>query len=134
MSEKTKQLKLHLNEKNVKLFVDLLKAQKAPFKMQLSNYTTKIESEPFNVMFAKTMQSNRVFAAAAYLKSDLNKKQIPDIDMKKNCYYSTSFNGDDFYSDVAFNIDIKHAYASILYKDGLISKKTFTYLSRQAVK
>lgn len=130
MSEKTKQLKLHLNEKNVKLFVDLLKAQKAPFKMQLSNYTTKIESEPFNVMFAKTMQSNRVFAAAAYLKNDLNKKEIPDIDMKKNCYYSTSFNGDGFYSDIAFNIDIKHAYASILYKDGLISKKTFTYLSR----
>lgn len=123
-------LKLHLNEKNVKLFVDLLKAQKAPFEITISNYTTKIISKNHNVTFVKSMQSNRVFAAAAFLKKDLKNIIPPDIDMKKNCYYDTNFSGNSFYSDLAFNIDIKHAYANILYNDKFISKKTFDYLSQ----
>lgn len=122
-------LKLHLNEKNVKLFVDLLKKQKAPFKMTISNYTTKIESKNHNVTFIKSMQSNRVFAAAAFLKRDLKNIPPPDIDMKKNCYYDTNFKGMEFYSDLAFNIDIKHAYANILYNDNYISEATLKYLS-----
>lgn len=122
-------LKLHLNEKNVKLFVDLLRKQRAPFKMQISNYTTKIISEHHNVTFVKSMQSNRVFAAAAFLKNDLKNVPPPGIDMKKNCYYDTNFKGVDFYSDVAFNIDIKHAYANILFNEKFISEKTFKYLS-----
>jgi len=127
-------LKLHLNEKNVKLFIDLLKAQKAPFKMTISNYTTKIESENHNVTFVKSMQSNMVFAAAAFLKSDLKDIPIPDIDMKKNCYYDTSFTGKQFYSDLAFNIDIKHAYANILHNDGFITGDTLKYLNRLSKK
>lgn len=131
MREKQKnQIKLHLDEKTVKLFVDLLKSQRAAFKMQISNYTTKISSNHYNVTFLKTLQSNMVFAAASYLKKDLSDKPIPDIDMKKNCYYDTQFKGNGFYSDVAFNIDIKHAYATILFRDGLISRKTYDYLSR----
>jgi len=122
-------LKLHLDEKNVKMFIDLLKKQKAPFSMVISNYTTKIISQNHNVTFVKSMQSNRVFAAAAFLKKDLHGKPIPEIDMKKNCYYDTQFQGQSFYSDLAFNIDIKHAYANILHNDGLITKKTFDYLS-----
>lgn len=123
-------LKLHLNEKNVKLFTDLLKKQKAPFKMTISNYTTKIESSSHNVRFLKSLQSNRVFAAAAFLKTDLKNKVPPDVDMKKNCYYDTNFKGIEFFSDLAFNIDIKHAYANILHNDGFITKKTFDYLSK----
>lgn len=123
-------LKLHLNEKNIKMFTDLLKKSKQPFEMQISNYTTKIISQHYNVSFIKAMQSNRVFAAASKLKKDLSQITVPDIDMKKNCYYDTNFKGTDFYSDLAFNIDIKHAYANILYNKGLISKDSFIYLSR----
>lgn len=123
-------LKLHLKEKNVKLFTDLLKKQKAPFKMTISNYTTKIDSANHNVRFLKSLQSNRVFAAAAFLKSDLKSQTPPEVDMKKNCYYDTNFKGVEFYSDLAFNIDIKHAYANILHNEEMISKKTFDYLSK----
>lgn len=98
--------------------------------MQISNYTTKISSENHNVTFIKSMQSNRVFAAAAYLKNDLKGLPVPDIDMKKNCYYDTQFKGEGFYSDTAFNIDIKNAYANILFNDGFISGKTFKYLCK----
>jgi len=130
MIQKSKVLKLTLNEKNIRLFVDLLKSSKTPFTMQVSNYTTKIISEPYNVSFVKGLQSNRVFAAASYLKKDLADKAIPDVDMKKCNYYDTNFKGQEFFSDVCFNIDIKQAYATILYMDGFISKKTYDYLRK----
>ena len=126
--QKSKVLKLTLNEKNIRLFVDLLKNAKTPFSMQVSNYTTKIISEPYNVSFVKGLQSKRVFAAASYLKKDLAGKKIPNVDMKKCDYYDTNFRGLEFYSDRCFNIDIKQAYATILYMDGFITKKTYDYL------
>ena len=125
--QKSKVLKLTLNEENVRLFVNLLKKAKTPFDMQVSNYTTKIISEPYNVSFVRGLQSNRVFAAASYLKKDLAGKKIPNVDMKKCDYYDTNFRGLEFYSDRCFNIDIKQAYATILYMDGFITKKTYDY-------
>lgn len=128
--EKPKFLRLQLTEKNVSLYIDLLKSIKMPFKLEVSNYTTRITSERHNVYFMKGEQSNRAFAAASMLKSDLKGIVPPDIDMKKNNYYDTNFKGKEFYSDIAFNIDIKQAYANILFNKKYISKKTFLYLSR----
>ena len=128
--QKSKVLKLTLNEKNIRLFIDLLKNAKTPFSMQVSNYTTKIISEPYNVSFVKGLQSNRVFAAASYLKKDLAGKKIPNVDMKKCDYYDTNFRGLEFYSDRCFNMDIKEAYAAIVYMDGFITKKTYDYLRK----
>lgn len=128
MQKKPKTLKLAFNIKNINLFVDLLKSTKTPFKMQVSNYMTKIISDTYNVTFIKTLQPNSVFAAAHYLKEDLKDKKTPEVDMKKNCYYDTNFRGDSFYTDRVFNIDIKQAYATILFNDKFISEKTYLYL------
>lgn len=120
--------KLDLNETNVNKYIDFLKAIKMPFVMEVSNYTTRIISEGYNVHFMKQEQSNRVFGACAKIKSDLKNKEVPEIDMQRNCYYDTAFKGDGFYSDFVTNIDLKCAYATILYNDGFIKKKTFDYI------
>lgn len=120
----------HLTDKAVKNHVDLLKKLKIPFILELSNYTAKITSDLYNIYFLKTEQSNQTFAAGAMLKAELKNVPPPDIDMNKNIYFNTNFNGIDFYADKVFNIDIKSAYASILYNEGYISLKLLRYLSK----
>ena len=124
---RVKFLRLHLSEENIKLYIDLLKEIKMPFTLEISNYTTRLRSENYNVYFLKTEQSNRAFAAAAMIKSDLKKCRPPKIDMNKNTYYDSNIK-QEFYSDRAFNIDLKSAYATILFNAGYISLKTYNYV------
>ena len=128
-AKKEAPLRLQLNEKNVKLFVDLLTKIKMPFTLTITNYTTRIESENYNVYFMKNAQSNMTFAAAAKIKKDLKEHKPPTIDMDKNVYFDSSFKG-EFFSDYAWNIDLKSAYATILFNDGYIKKETFEYLTK----
>ena len=123
-------LKLQMNEKNIKLYIDLLTKIKCPFTLETSNYTTKIISDTYNVYFLKGIQSNQTFAAAAKIKSDLKNTEIPVIDMARNCYFDTGFKGEGFYSDRVYNIDIKNAYPSILYNAGFIKLSTYEYLNK----
>lgn len=121
--------KLEMNEANIQLYVDLLKEIRMPFKMEVSNYTTRITSECYNLYFVKNEQSLRTFAAAAKIKSDLMKvKDPPVIDISRVSYFDTNFKH-EFFSDVCHNIDLKSAYASILYNSGYITGSTYKYLS-----
>lgn len=127
--KKPKYDKLEMNEANIQLYVDLLKSIRMPFKMEVSNYTTRITSECYNLYFVKNEQSLKTFAAAAKIKSDLQKvKNPPEIDINTVSYFDTNFKH-EFFSDVCHNIDIKSAYASILYNAGFITGSTFKYLS-----
>lgn len=103
-----------------------------PFVMEVSNYTTRIISQNYNLYFVKKEQANRVFAGYAKIKSDLKDKVLPEIDMSRNRYYDTCFKGEGFYSDLVHNIDIKNAYPSILFNAGYIRKETFDYLNKMA--
>jgi hypothetical protein len=73
------------------------------------------------------MQSKRTFAAFSKLKSNVTKKPMPDISREQLHYFLHNFKEDLFVGDV-INIDLKSAYATILYKDGLISKDCFEYV------
>ena len=120
--------KLELNEKNIQLYIDLLTKIKMPFVLEVSNYTTRITSENYNIYFVKNEQSLRTFAAAAKVKADLQRvKNPPEIDINKVSYFDTNFKS-EFFSDVCYNIDLKSAYATILYNDGFITGKTYKYL------
>lgn len=75
------------------------------------------------------MQSNQCFAAYAKVKRDVKTKPIPVIDQSKLVYFEHDFR----YSceiDTVYNIDLKSAYATILFNDGLISMDSYKYLSR----
>lgn len=99
--------------------------------MTLSNYTAKIETinPAYNAYFMKSEQSKKVFVAGKMIEKDLLGCKMPDVDMSKNEYYSLGLIR-PFYSDVMYNIDIKSAYATILYNDGYLSGKTFKYINK----
>ena len=113
----------------VNQYIDFHKEMKLPFTLTLSTYTARIKSNYCDLYFMKAEQPNRVFCAFNKVKKDVTTQQIKKIKMASLQYYSSNFKDENFYSDVIYNVDIKSAYATILYNDGLISKSTFDYLN-----
>jgi len=97
------------------------------FILTSSNYTTQVEHGDIKEKFVQTMQSNRTFACFAKLKSQIKDKPVPDIDKNSLIYFHHDFKS-DIYIDTVYNIDLKSAYATILYNDKFIDKKTFEYI------
>lgn len=97
--------------------------------MTCSNYTTQIESDVINKRFVYSMQSNSCFAAFSKVKSNIKDKAIPDISKDELNYFHYDFK-EDIQQEVVYNIDLKSAYASILYQEGYIKKDTLDYLSK----
>lgn len=75
------------------------------------------------------MQSNQCFAAFSKVKSNVKDKEVPKIDKSDLHYFHYDFKT-DISEPVVYNIDLKSAYASILYKEGYIEKGTLDYLSK----
>lgn len=130
MAKRIKFLKLQMTQENIDSYVDLLTSIKMPFTLEISNYTTRIRSQNYNVYFVKKEMSLRTFAAAAMIKKDFaTVRNPPKTQPHQVEYYNTNFRH-EFFSDVCHNIDLKSAYANILYLDGFITGKTFEYLSK----
>lgn len=94
-----------------------------------SNYTTKIESDILERKYVYSMQSNQCFAAYAKLKKDVKDKVPPRIFKSELVYFEHDFR-DSCIIEKVFNIDLKSAYATILFNEGVITADTFNYLSR----
>lgn len=75
------------------------------------------------------MQSNQTFAAFSKLKRDCKTKEVPKIDKKELVYFEHDFK-QSCQIEKVFNIDLKSAYAMILFNEGIITKDSFAYLSR----
>jgi hypothetical protein len=78
--------------------------------------------------FVYSLQSNQCFAAYAKLKKDVKSKLIPSIDKSRLVYFEHDFR-ESMSIPRVYNIDLKSAYATILMKDGYITKETFRYMS-----
>lgn len=118
-----------LRKNNARAYMNYLKKTGLPFEMYVSNYTAKFKTSLFERKFVHNMQSNRAFACFAKLKSDLKNKPVPDIDQDKLSYFVHNFKQSEYYGSVT-NIDLKSAYATVLYRDGYISSGTFEYISK----
>jgi hypothetical protein len=75
------------------------------------------------------MQTQRTFAAYAKIKSDVTKHPIPSVNKEELIYFVHNFKKNARH-DTVYNIDLKRAYAYILFKDSLISRTTYAYLSK----
>ncbi len=106
-----------------RLYADL----KVPFTLTCSNYTAELKTDNDKEKFVKSFQSKRTFAAFAKIKSDIKDKQPPDINREQLRYFQHDFRKDGFYKE-AYNVDLKSAYATILYNDTFITEATFLYL------
>ena len=97
--------------------------------MTCSNYTTKIESDAVRRKYVYTMQSNQTFAAFAKIKRDCKTQTPPNIIKEELVYFEHDFKN-SCQIDRVFNIDLKSAYAAILFNKGIIKEDSFSYLSR----
>lgn len=112
---------------NARAYIQYLKDAHIPFKMICSNYTIEVQADGLEKKFVANMQSKRTFAAFSKLKSNVSKKPVPDITRDELHYFLHNFKENLYVGDVV-NIDLKSAYATILYKDGYIAEDTFKYV------
>lgn len=116
---------------NARAHINYLIEAQADFQLISSNYTTGIKCEAFPGKYVANFQSNRAFACFAKVKKAVKDKPIPDITNEDVRYFQHNFRK-DIYIDTVYNIDIKSAYASVLFKDGIIDKDTYDYLSKSS--
>ena len=112
---------------NARAYLTYMQESHMDFLLTSSNYTTQIEHGDIKEKFVQTMQSNRTFACFAKLKSQIKNKPVPDVNKNELIYFHHDFRS-NLYIDTVYNIDLKSAYATILYNDGFIDKKTFEYI------
>jgi hypothetical protein len=112
-------------------FLDTLIETGATFDLYLSHYTMKIilDDQIFN--FTKNEQTRQTFAAYSKLKSALTEKTKPNIHPEDVSYFVHDFR-EPVYADRVCNIDLKSAYANILFRDGLIPADVHKYLGKLA--
>ena len=123
-------MKAILKSELVNKYIQLHKNLNIPFKITLSNYTTRIVSNAYDLHFMKTEQSNQTFAAFAKIKKDCLKMPLPVIQKDKLKYFTHKLENKNIYADIIYNFDLKSAYANILFKDGYITEQTFLYINK----
>ena len=137
-AKKIKVAKTLFNKTNYKTYTELVRAAGLPYAMIRSRYTLKIVSDFCNIHFITNVTSTRTFAIAADIKRDCQNCGIeyPEIDKDSLLYFS--FNIAEVLNnaggEVIYNIDIKHAYASVLRNMRIITPETsdkLTNLSKQ---
>ena len=117
--------------KNAQHVLNMIKITGKPYKITHSNYTTKIEGE-LNYHFIEKEQSNKVFIAYNKIKKDLKEwsaNEMPDIKMQDLIYFSANKFTKNIFLPEVYNIDLKSAYATILFNDYFISPKTFQFIN-----
>lgn len=114
---------------NARAYRNYLLDSGTPFQMTCSNYTIKVECEEEGKKFIATQQSKRTFAAFSKIKKDVKDKPVPDITSDELIYFEHDFRS-PMYIERVINIDLKSAYATILFNDGFITKETFDYLKK----
>lgn len=118
---------------NARAYMDYLLACGIRFRLTTSNYNMKIEATDLDKKFIATEQSKRTFAIFAKLKHDLKDKPVPKINSHELIYFQHDFK-ESMYVEKVINIDLKSAYATFLYNDGIISEATFDYLCNASKK
>ena len=101
------------------------------FVLQHGTYTTKIIKPQGKMVFSTIKFRNKVFVAASMIKKDalateLGQQILGHRHLKMN--YANSDTLKSYQADRVLNIDIKGAYATCLYVNGLITENTYNYL------
>jgi len=113
---------------NLQNHINFLKKRKENFILENSTYTAKIITETTIINFTSKNLSNKCFAAANFVKTDIVKSGIkkPNVNIQDLEYFAQNLKMESI--EKVVNFDITKAYPSILLADGFITKKTFDYL------
>lgn len=130
MAKKSATVKSINRKENMRAFVEFIKTSGYAYEIEVSNYTTKIKSELYEMQFLQSMRSKQCFAAFAKVKADVARHgNPPNADSSDVRYFEHDFRG-NYFSEEVINIDLKSAYATALYNAKVLSDGTFAYLSR----
>jgi len=129
---KTKKDKFLQSFENVKLYKDLIRIAKVPYKMILSNYTTELICPYLNLdlMFCNSFQSQKMFMGFNMIKRDLLKwsaNEQPLTTYEDVIFFENNIKESLQYKDI-INLDLNSAYATVLLNDYFIEKKTYSFL------
>lgn len=119
-------------DRNIRYLIN----NKFSFTLKLSNFTTQIiceEAPFFNKTYLQQARGIKVFIAYKKILKDLREftaNEPPIIEKGDIDFYS--FNKDIKPVKPAYcrNIDLKSAYATILFNDGFISENTYEYIQK----
>lgn len=112
------------------LYIKMLIENDIDFDLYTSNYAMKIILDDGQIInFTKHEQSRATFAAFSKLKSNLQDKEKPNIQPDDVSYFIHDFK-EPLYVESVCNLDLKSAYANVLFFDGMITKDTHKYLSK----
>lgn len=95
----------------------------------MSNYTASLELENVKLKFLTQTLNKRAFIASQMIKRDLKTYTANEIELineERLKYFHHSLKEVNIKSVI--NIDLKNAYACVLFNDGFISQKTYKYL------
>lgn len=112
---------------NFESFVNMCAFSKMPYKVILTNYTQRLESDFLVSKELKEEKSIKFFIAGNKVKIDVKKKEKPTTEKHKSKFFDFNIK-DNFFCDEIYGIDITNCYASVLLNEGYISKETFNYL------
>lgn len=109
--------------------MNFLIKNKIPFRYSLSSRTIVIEYSGVREKFMQNKMNAKAFIAYAMIKRDLISKKIkiPNISSWHVRYYQHDIKKTERIKQ-GYYIDIKSAYANILFNDGYITEKTFVYI------
>jgi hypothetical protein len=127
-----KRAKSNIYEDNWKKAILFCESTGLPYKIIRTNYTVTIESEFMNMKYAPDM-SKGAFVSGAMIKRDIKNTGIepPEITAKDVNYFDFAPQEViQFCPNTFYNIDIKSAYANILFNHSLITERTKALMSR----
>ena len=118
------------SKEQIRREIEFLRENDIFHKYIISNYTTTIETAGRIIKFNDTMMSQKAFVAYQMIKKDLSEwtaNERPEVSSDEVQYFET-FLEKPLYLKTGYAVDIKSAYASILFNDGFISPKTYGFL------
>ena len=123
--------KLVYNFADIQRSIEFLEKKKEPYRLTLTNYTTRIESKYYDRHYLAKKQNPKVFSAFNKIKKDLTEwsaNEKPVVRPEEMVYFNHNFRSSGTIKKI-FATDIKSAYATVLLNDGFISIETYNYIS-----
>ena len=129
---KIERFKFFLDAKAMKAYKVIIRLSKAPYKIIMSNYTTRIICPLLDIdfMFVNSFQSDRMFIAYAMIKRDFEKwsaNEMPTTEYKDVVFYENKITKNINLENIV-NLDLNSAYATALLNTDFIQENTYNYL------
>lgn len=137
MAKRFSGTKTLFDETNYKDILQFCESVNLPYRVTESNYTLKIESSFCNRYFLQNVRSGFCFAVGKMIIRDIKATGLVAPEVNKFDLKYFNFNVPDkikkgLHVGEVYNIDIKSAYANVLYNHSLVSEKTLRYMGMLA--